>query len=333
MPANPPAVEATKTHPIHEFAHDSPLIGCRFDPAGGHVFAGAQDFKVWRWRLADGTKTGLNTQSWARALAFVDGGRVLVTGGYDGRLMWWPAADTKLTPIRTVEAHAGWIHAVAASPDGSLIASVGNDQIVRLWNAATGKPVREMPGHDSAIYNVAFHPGGKRLATGDLMANVIDWEVSTGRMMRTWKAESLVKYDTTFLAFIGGFRGMTFNREGTRLAGSGITNVSNAFAGIGNPSAIVFDWETGKPVVEHLSRKNVRGVAWGVVLHPDGTTITAVGGNGGYLHFWKAGEKHEFHELKLGSDARDLDLCSDGLRLATAHFDGKVRVHRMTAKA
>ena len=324
-------MDVTQTHTAHEFEHDSPLIGCRFDPSGNYVFAGAEDFKVWRWKIADGTKAELDTKAWVRGIAFVDGGKTVVTGGYDGRLIFSPI-EGALKPTRTIEAHDGWIRAVAASPDGATVASVGNDLKVKLWNVADGKLIREMSGHESHIYNVAFHPSGKRLVTGDLNANLIDWEVETGKKTRTWKAESLVGYDKTFLAFIGGFRGMAFSPDGTKLAGSGITAVTNAFAGIGNPSVIVFDWEKGEPLIEHLSKGKLRGVGWGVALHPDDIAIGCVGGSGGWLLFWKPGELEDSHRVKLPSDARDLHLSSDGISLATAHFDGKLRIHRMEAK-
>lgn len=325
-------MDVTQTHTVHEFKHERPLISCRFDLAGAHVFAGSEDFKVWRIRLDDGSKTELNTDAWVRGMALTPDGKTLITGGYDGRLIWWPAEAEKPKPIRTVEAHEGWVRAVAVSPDGALVASVGNDLIVRLWNAADGKLVREMAGHESHIYNVIFHPGGKNLITGDLMANLIDWEVATGKQLRTWKAESLVKYDKTFLAYIGGFRGMSFSADGKRLACSGMTNVTNAFAGIGNPSIVVFDWEKGETLIEQVSKGKLRGVGWGVALHPEGITIGAIGGQGGYLLFWKPEEAEELHQLKLKDTARDLDLSADGLHLATAHFDGHVRIHRMDAK-
>ena len=60
--------------------------------------------------------------------------------------------------MRKIDAHAGWIRAVAVSPDGKLIASVGNDRLVKLWSLADGSPVRELRGHESQVYNVAFHP-------------------------------------------------------------------------------------------------------------------------------------------------------------------------------
>jgi WD40 repeat protein len=326
-------MDATKTHTVHDFKHTRPLISCRFDPSGKYVFAGSEDYKVWRWEASTGKKTELNTDAWVRGLAFADLGKTLISAGYDGRLIWWPAEGDKLEPIRVVEAHNGWARAVAVSPDNSTVASVGNDLVVRLWNVADGKLVREMPGHQSHIYNVAFHPDGKQLATGDLKCNVIEWDVATGKQLRTWLAPSLIKYDKTFLADIGGFRGMTFSLDGKQLLCSGITNVTNAFAGVGNPSVVVFDWAGGKQTIEHLSKGKIKGVAWGVAVHPDGTTIACVGGSGGYLLFWKPDGKEEFHQLKLPSDARDLDLHSDSLHLATAHYDSHLRIHKMAPKS
>ncbi|MDA1165042.1 MAG: hypothetical protein O3B13_18245 [Planctomycetota bacterium] len=327
-------MDATQTHVEKDLAHNSPLLSCRFDSTGKFIFAGAQDYSVWRFDVESGEKTQLiDAEAWVRGMAIDKSGATLITGGYDGRLIWWPVAETTPRPIRIVDAHKGWVRAVAVSPDGSLVASVGNDLVVRLWNVADGTLVREMSGHQSHIYNVVFHPNGKQLATGDLKCNLIDWDVATGRQLRTWQAESLQKYDKTFIATIGGFRGMAFSPDGKYLACSGITNVTNAFAGIGNPSIVVFDWETGKQQIEHLSKAKLTGVGWGVAFHSDGTRIGVSGGNsGGYLLFWKPDDANEFHQLKLADTARDLDLASDGLRIATAHHNGHVYVSRMGAK-
>jgi WD40 repeat protein len=324
-------MDVKQTHVAHDLVHNSPLTGCRFDPSGKYVFAFAQDYNVWRFEIATGNKVAYPVESWGRGIAFDVTGKFVITATYDGRLVWWPVEGDKLEPVRTVEAHKGWIRAIAVSSQG-VLASVGNDLAVRLWDQE-GKKIREMTGHESQIYNVAFHPSGEHLATGDLMANLIHWETATGKQARTWKAESLQKFDKTFVATIGGFRGMTFSPDGRFVACSGITNVTNAFAGVGNPSVVVFDWETGKQQIEHLSKAKVQGVAWGVVIHPDGTRIAATGGSGGFLLFFKPDEANEMHSLKLKDNARDLDLSPDHLHLAAAHFNGHISVCRMEAKA
>ena len=326
--------EPKQTHIDRELKHERPLISCRFDPTGRFVFAGGEDNRIWRWDLADGTKTELaGHQSWVRAMAFHPDGQTLISGAYEGRLIWWPVADERPTPQRTVEAHKGWVRALAVSPDGSLVASAGNDNLVRLWRAEDGVPVRELAGHKCHVYNVAFHPGGNDLVSCDLKGNLLHWDVASGEQRRNMAAPVLHKYDKTFWADIGGARGMTFNRDGSLLAVSGITNVSNAFAGVGNPLVLLWDWAKGEKPQEQRFTKNIRGVAWGVELHPDGFSIAASGGGGGgYLLFWKLDQKDQFHELKLPDTARDMDMHPDSIRLATAHYDGHVRICQMAAK-
>ncbi len=327
-------LDPTKTHVEKEHKHNSPLISCRFDPSGRYVFFGAQDSKVWRWEWASDQKVEMSGHdSWVRAMAFTPDGTTILTGGYDGRLVWWPAIDEQPTAVRTIEAHQGWVRSVAVSPDGTLVASAGNDNLVKLWNASDGALVRELSGHERYVYNVAFHPAGKDLVSGDLMGNLVHWEVATGKEVRKFKAEALHKYDTTFKADIGGLRGLAFDQAGKRLAGSGITNVTNAFAGVGNPMIAEFDWETAKETIQHVSKDKLRGAAWSLALHPDGTVIgVSGGGGGGFLLFWKADQKEEFHKFKLPNTARDMDLASDGLHLATAHFDKRLRICKMAEK-
>jgi WD40 repeat protein len=329
------AADPAKTHMVKDWAHTGPLISCAFDPAGKWVFAGAQDSKIWRFDFENGNKTELaGHESWVRAMAFANGGQTLITGGYDGRLIWWPVAAEKPAPIRAIEAHQGWIRAMATSPDGATLASVGNDLVVRLWNASDGAPIRELAGgHERHIYNVAFHPIDKHLVTGDLMGKFVDWDLPAGKEARRLTIPVLSKYDPTFLADIGGPRGLKFSADGSQLAASGITNVSNAFAGIGTVCVVLVNWADGKEIVQYASKAEVKGVAWNVAFHPTGFLVAATGGQGGgHLFFWKGMEKHEFHTLKLPNVARDLALGPDQSHLATPHYDGHLRVWRMTDK-
>ena len=129
-------------------------------------------------------------------------------------------------------------------PDGRQLRQRPRGQAVEApW---TAKPIRTLDGHASHVYNVAFHPDGKRLVSCDLKGVVKDWNLNTGTSERELDAKTLWKYDPGFMADIGGARAMTFSADGTQLACAGITNVSNAFAGVGNPAVVLFDWKDGK---------------------------------------------------------------------------------------
>jgi WD40 repeat protein len=326
-------VDPKQVHQVQELKHSSPLIGCRLDPSGRFVFAGAQDSKVVRWELSTGKKTELIAhKSWVRAIAFQASARLLFTGDYTGRVLTWPLDADQPTPQHTAVAHKGWVRAAAVSPDGKLLATCGNDHLVKLWSTSDGKLVHELAGHTSHVYNIAFHPGGTFLVSGDLMGVLKQWDVAKGTAVRDLDAAVLHKYDTTFAADIGGVRSMAFNRDGNLLACAGITEVSNAFAGVGKPAVVLFEFPGGKRKQLLVPKENFQGTAWGVAFHPAGFVVGAGGGNGGALWFWKPEEPQAFFTLKLPQNARDLDLHRDGKRLAAAFADGVVRIYDMASK-
>ena len=93
---------------------------------------------------------------------------------------------------------------------------------------------------------MTFHPDGTRLVSGDLKGQVREWDLASGEQLRTLVGEGLWKYDEGFRADIGGVRGIDFSPDAALLACGGISEVSNAFAGIGNPLVVVFDYYTGE---------------------------------------------------------------------------------------
>jgi WD40 repeat protein len=351
-----------------EFKHTRPLIGCRFDPSGRFLFASAEDDSIQRFDLLTGAKTTLaGHESWVRGLAFVSTNPpaaavsaddwqkrqkstqalvgfaagvmpapkaapfTLISADYHGKLIWWQGADELPKPQKTVKAHDGYARAVVVSPDGGTVASCGNDQLIKLWKAGDGAEVRTLEGHESHVYNVAFHPGGTRLVSCDLKGNVKDWNLKTGKCERDLDAKLLHKYDPVFMADIGGARGMAFNADGSLLALAGITNVSNAFAGIGNPAVVVIDWKSGKSRLLKL-KTAFQGTAWGVAFHPSGALVAAGGGGQGRVWFFKGDEFENVHTVNVPSNARDLAMSSNGERVAVAAANSTAYVYNFTGE-
>jgi WD40 repeat protein len=332
---NTDQAEPEQTHVASEFHHTRPLTCCRFDPTGRFVFAGAEDETVQRWDLESGRRTvQAGHESWVLALAFHPNGQTIVTGGADGKLIWWPAASEKPLPLRTVATRHGWVRSAVVSPDGAVLATCGNDRMVRLWSFADGKLLAELPGHAKPVYRVLFEPGGQSLVSGDLQGVLIQWDCRTGKEARRFDAGKLYKYHPVEGVDHGGVRDLAFSRDGKYLACSGVVDVVSAFAALSNPAVLLVDCAAGKESLLQRPKEDIKGVAWGVRFHPSGFEVAVSGGmGGGLLWFWKPGQVHEFFKFTLPNTGRDLDLHPDGLRLATAHHDGLVRISAMRRKS
>lgn len=328
------APDPSKAHVAKDFAHKAPLVACRFDPTGRYVAAASEDQSVQRWDLTSGANVPyVGHDSWVFALAFLPDGQTMLTGGGDGRLIFWPMASDKPTPSRTVEAHAGWIRSIAVSKDGKIIATAGNDRKVRLWTS-DGVLDQELPGHEKHIYRVGFDPTGKFLISADLRGVVIAWDFAARRETRRFDAGALYKYEPGQGVDYGGVRDFAFSPDGKTLACSGLVEASNPLGAVSNPAIAVMDWDAGKQRLLQKPKEDIKGVGWGVRVLSNGDIVAVSGGTGGgFLFFWKPDAAAEYVKFPLPNTGRDLDLHPDGIRLATAHHDGHLRITALAPKA
>lgn len=327
----PPTADPARIREVAAFSHSRPLYSCKIDASGNYLLAGAQGSAFNRWDLVSAENTELlGHQSWVRRFDVGRSDPLLITGAYEGKIAWWDLEADQPKPQHLIAAHKGYVRGVAISPDGTLVATGGNDCLVKLWSVKTAKLVRTLEGHEHQVYNVKFHPSGRWLISGDLRGNLKQWDVETGELVREFDGSAIYKYDTTFHGHIGGVRGMDISRDGKYFAISGIGEVSNAFAGIGVPTVILFDWATGKRLAIMTPDDNFKGTCWGVRFHPENDFLAAVGGNSsGMIWFWKLGEDKPFASEKVKSVPYDLDFHPDGLRMCVACFDKTARLYHL----
>ena len=178
------------------------------------------------------------------------------------------------------------------SPDGSLIATTGQDASVRIFDSATGRQLRVLRGHTPAsfgTYPVGWSPDGARLLSMAADGTRI-WDVRTGRQLlalpprggpgvsaawspdgaqvllesglgaQVWGASS-GKWLRT-LATSAASSDMQFSRDGSRLANTTIDERGHALR--------LWDWPAG---VETLK---LRDSGLRVALSPDGRLAATV---------------------------------------------------------
>lgn len=299
---------------------DGQLACCRYSPDRKYLFAAGFDGQLYRWNLADNKHEAFPAhRGWVESMILHPDGSRLFTADSWGQIHCWPVAANALKPMWSVaNAQSAWLRRLAISPDGSLLATCGNDRMVRLFSTADGKPIRALPGHNSHVQSVVFDRESKTLASGDLRGVVKHWDIATGKCLRDLDASKLYKkfhqYDQ------GGVRVMTFDVKFQTLYCAGFEGI-NANQAHGRPTVIAFDWSNGKQRGLMTPKADFKGPIMDVVFHPDGYLIGAGSSEGGgVLWFWKPGESEETHLVKHGFSFRGLGLHGDGAALAAAAF-------------
>ena len=265
--------------------------------------------------------------NYVSSLVLLDG--VLISAGYDGRLIWTDLKSEK--KVREVKAHEGWTREVIASPDQKQLISVGDDMKVCLWDAGNGKLLRSLEGHQTktpqgfstALYAVALSPDGKTIASGDRIGEVCLWEAGSGKLIRRLQAKEFYTYDPVKRSrSIGGIRSLCFSPDGKQLAIGGIGKVTNVDGFVGPCRVEVWDWSKGKRTF--LGQDRHKAVLNHVTFHPTESILIAGGGgdSGGILAFWDLKKTEPIHKAKPKGHLQHFILDTDSQRILAAGHGG-----------
>jgi WD40 repeat protein len=177
----------------------------------GRLVAAGSDTTVRLWDVR--SRKLLRTLPAKRNVAFSSNGKLIGAAWDDGAALFDVASGRK---VRSFQDESGASGPIAISPDGTLVATGGEDPNwkpgplprdsegnefaptesyyshdlkVKLWNARTGRRLRVLPGHgylDGGTKVLQFSADGRRLFSGgDWHSDLFD--VRTGKLIRTFE--------------------------------------------------------------------------------------------------------------------------------------------------
>lgn len=281
------------------------------------------EFRHWEWgRLWHLCLQSIETipaDGPIESVAYGPDGRRVVLGSWDGNAR---VVDVTSGAAPVMCRHGGFIHAVDYAHNGSMIATGANDRLVRVWDAATGKPLQTFEGHHDAVLSVAFSPDDRWLLSSSYDGTARLWDVASGAPLAVLQGHSWWVWQAAFSA--DGARIVTAGQDGRAVVWAVAQRGGNLVC---------------EKLTEFLGHN---GPVQTACFSPDGREI-ASGGEDGRILIWKPDEIQPVdlaariaglsedappHRALAGHDAaaNSVVYSADGRLIASAGNDNVVKI-------
>jgi WD40 repeat protein len=176
--------------------------------AGKNILASSsadQTIKLINLQTGDCQTVLTGHQGIVRSIAFSPHNQTLASGSLDETIKLWDintgdclktledtTAIYAVAFVKVREGHGnteanGHADTEFASPHASplLLASAGDDGIVKLWDTATGECVQALVGHSDRVWSLAASSTGETLISSSDDRTIKIWDVNTGECLKT----------------------------------------------------------------------------------------------------------------------------------------------------
>lgn len=254
--------------------HTALVTSVAISPDGKTLATASDDKTIKLWDAATGAEIATLTghEGGALVLAFSSNNQRLFAGSDETgiALAWEITTGQELFRFSGQGAIIG-VDSIAASPDGTRLATGEFDATVKIWDAqvvtGTTNLLLTLFGHASQVVSVAYSPNGKVLASAGEDGSIKLWDALTGRELLTLSGHT------------SGVMGVTFSADGQRLYSAsrdGTVRSWDLSPGAGS------EWFN---LADHTDR------VYGVAYRPDGAQLATWSWDG-TVKVWDAADGH-----------------------------------------
>lgn len=207
-------------------------------------------------------------------------------------------------PVRTIRIQ-GFANAAAYSPDDRFIAA-GDTNVVRIWDAASGKLQKSLRGHTDVVTDVQFSPDGSEMLTGSFDFTARVWGLQTALLSQ-------------FRASTHHVNAAVLSPDGSMIATAQADATARLWQNDGK-GTLLRTLQAGSATGNWQDRN-----VWTADFSPDGTELATASGEG-YATIWDVRSGESLVKLETRSPVWDVDFSPTGDRVVAAQQDGSASV-------
>lgn len=212
-------------------------------------------------------------------------------------------AQPKVAAIPYVGTYLGLssaVNSVAFSDDGRQALSGGHDNVLRLWDTATGLLLRKFDAETESINAVTFAPGSRRVLSGGDDKKLRLWDLATGLPVATLEAHTAEVLS------------VAFSPDGHFAVSGGKDNTVRVWDADTGPLIMTFEGHTGAVTA--------------VAFSPDGNRILSASSDK-TLRLWDVGTGQLLRTIEGHTDeVTSAAYSPDGRQIVSGSRDKTVRL-------